>query len=105
MSDISQLAQSNTGFCLRTTIATRTIVIGRGVTLGVLIPKYLSGSFKKIIYLSYLISSCFQIITFFSVIGKNHLKFYVMLKRLIDLTLWTSHVPYRAMPLNNLPKG
>lgn len=34
MSDISQLTESNISICLGTTIATRTVVIGRGVTLG-----------------------------------------------------------------------
>lgn len=105
MSDTYQLAQSNICFCHRTIIATRTVVAGRGVTLGVLIPKYLSGLFKKRIYLKYLISSCFQIKTLFSVIAKKLLKFYIMLKQLIDLTLWTSRVLCLAMPLNNLPKG
>lgn len=52
----------------------------------------------------YLISSCFQIKAFFSVIAKKQLKFNIMLKQLIDLTLWTSRVLCRAMPLNNLPK-
>lgn len=47
MSDISQLAQSNIGFYLRTTIAARTVGTGRDVTLGVLIPKYSSGFLKK----------------------------------------------------------
>lgn len=47
MSDICRLAQSYIGFCRRATIATRTVVTGRGVTLRVLIPKYLSGFKKK----------------------------------------------------------
>lgn len=47
MSDISQLARNNIGFCFRTTISTRIVGTGRGVSLGVLIPKYLSGFLKK----------------------------------------------------------
>lgn len=59
-------------------------------------PQIFKWIFKKGIYVMYLISSCFQIKTFFSVIAKKQLKYNIMLKQLIDPTLWTSRVLCRG---------